>query len=207
MRSCGSVGLVSLYKSNGIDQDNRADKNKNSWNPSLQLAVEYGFANGFYVGNWNGTGKFGDNSGASVEVDLYAGYRGQITPDVGYDVSVTRFLYPSDGANGWNANELAGAVSYGPFTFKLTNLFVKGETDARRFSVAYTHDLAEGLKLNAVLGKRNKANNDGATDFGLGLAYDLGDAWTATGMVSGAQKSKVGDAGKTRLVVGVSKGF
>ena len=42
MRSCGSVGLVSLYKSNGIDQDNRADKNKNSWNPSLQLAVEYG---------------------------------------------------------------------------------------------------------------------------------------------------------------------
>lgn len=201
----GSVGVVSLYKSNGIDQDVRTPPRH--WRPSAQLSLEYDFGNGFYVGNWNGTGKFGNNAGADVEIDLYAGYRGKLTGDVGYDVSLTRFIYPSDGGGGWNSNELGLAFNYGPVTLKLTNLFVENGTDARRLSLAWSHPISDKLTLNAVVGKRNTANNNGAVDLGVGMAYDLGDAWTATATLSGAQTSKVGDAGKTRLVLGVSKGF
>ena len=34
---------------------------------------------------------------ANVELDLYAGKRGQLTPDVSYDVGVLTYVYPSNG--------------------------------------------------------------------------------------------------------------
>lgn len=71
-----NIGAVSLYKSNGIDQDTRQEDNRKAFRPAIQGGVDYDFGNGFYVGNWNSTGKFGD---ANIEIDLYAGYAGQLT--------------------------------------------------------------------------------------------------------------------------------
>lgn len=68
-------------------------------------------------------------------------------------------------------------------------------------------DTLSFVALKAMLGKRNKANNDGAADWGLGLTYDMGDGLSVSAMASGAQTSKVGDAGKARLVLGVTKSF
>lgn len=194
-----NAGVVSLYKFNGIDQDDRANKN---WNPSLQFGADYDFGNGFYVGNWNGTGRFG---AADVEIDLYGGYRGELAPGVGFDVGVIRFIYPNQ--SDLNANELYGAVSYGIFTLKLTNTLVDNDKDERRLSLAFAQPLSDKLTLNGVLAKRNKVNKDGAADFGIGVSYALGDGFTLTSMLSGAQTSKVGDAGKARLVLGVGKVF
>lgn len=195
-----NIGAVSLYKFNGIDQDNRAPKN---FIPAVQGGVDYDFGNGLYVGNWNSTGKFGD---ARVEIDLYAGYKGELGNGLSYDVGFASYLYPNSGG-GWNGNEFYGSVGYGIFTARYTH-GVSGWSDKRaRLSLALAQPLTDALTLNAGVGVRNNRNYDGAYDYNLGVTYDLGNDLSTTAAVSGAQRSKVDDVGKARLVVGIKKSF
>ncbi|MBA3059954.1 MAG: TorF family putative porin [Gammaproteobacteria bacterium] len=194
-----NLGAVSLYKSNGIDQDSRSPK---AFRPAIQGGVDYSFGNGFYVGNWNSTGKFGS---ANVEVDLYGGYGGQISKDLTYDIGFASYLYPDNA--GWNGNELYGSLTYDYLTVKLTR-GVSGSIDEHsRLSVSVKQPLTDSLTLTSGLGWRNTANNFGARDYNLGLKYDLGNATSASAIYSGAQRDKVGIAGKGRLILGVSKSF
>ena len=197
-----NIGVVSLYKSSGIDQDMRAAK---SFRPALQGGVDYDFGNGFYVGNWNSTGKFGENSGADLEIDLYAGYAGQINDDLGFDVGVQRFVYPSD--NTWNANEWYASLSYGIVTAKYTRGFSNGNKNAR-LGLSIEQPLNEQMTLTAGVGFRNNVNLGGAYDYNIGVSYDLGNDLSASAAISAAEKTAdVGEAGKARLVVGISKSF
>ncbi|HMN92523.1 MAG TPA: TorF family putative porin [Hydrogenophaga sp.] len=196
-----NVGVVSLYKSNGIDQDNRAPKN---FLPALQGGVDYAFSNGFYVGNWNSTGKFGD---ANVEIDLYAGFSNEFGNGLSYDVGYAYYVYPDSGG-GWNGSEVYGSLTAGIATVKLTRGTSGSIKKHSRLSLALAQPLTDKLTLDAVVGVRNKSNgNSGAYDYGLGVSYDLGNDLGASAMLSGAQKSKAGDAGKARLVLGLSKSF
>lgn len=195
-----NIGAVSLYKSNGIDQDDRANK---SFNPAIQGGVDYDFGNGFYVGNWNSTGKFGD--GANLEIDIYGGYSNELSNGLSYDVGVARYIYPGNTAD-YNSNEWYASFTYGIVTAKYTRGFGNGNKNAR-LGLSIEQPLSDKLTLKAGVGKRNSVNNEGASDFSLGLAYDMGSDMTLSAHVAGAQKSKVGDAGKTRLIVGVSKSF
>ncbi len=195
-----NIGAVSLYKSNGIDQDDRGDK---SFNPAIQGGVDYDFGNGFYVGNWNSTGKFG--SGANLEIDIYGGFSKELSNGLSYDVGVARYIYPGNTAD-YNSNEWYASFTYGIVTAKYTRGFGNGNKNAR-LGLSIEQPLSDKLTLKAGVGKRNSVNNDGASDFSLGLAYDMGNDLSLSAVVSGAQKSKVGDAGKTRLVIGLSKSF
>lgn len=196
-----NIGAVSLYKSNGIDQDSREQK---SFRPAIQGGVDYEFSNGFYVGNWNSTGKFGK---ANIEIDLYAGYTRELKNGVSYDIGFASYLYPNSGG-GWNGNEIYGSVSYGIFTTKLTRGTSGSIKKWSRLGLSIEQPLSKALTLNAGVGIRNKSNgNSGAYDYSLGVSYDLGNDLTTTATVSGAQTSKAGDAGKSRLIVGVAKSF
>ena len=195
-----NIGAVSLYKSNGIDQDSREAK---AFRPAIQGGVDYDFGNGFYVGNWNSTGKFGD--GANLEIDIYGGYSNELSNGLSYDVGVARYIFPGNTA-GYNSNEFYASFTYGIVTAKYTRGFGNGNKNAR-LGLSIEQPLSDKLTLKAGVGKRNSVNNEGASDFNLGLAYDMGSDMTLSAQVAGAQKSKVGDAGKTRLVVGVSKSF
>jgi len=196
-----NLGAVSLYKSNGVDQDNRQPKN---FIPAIQGGVDYAFSNGFYVGNWNSTGKFGE---ADIEIDLYAGYGGELGGGVSYDVGFASYLYPNNG-EGYNGNEVYGSLSYGIFKAKLQR-GTSGSIDKwSRLGLSLEQPLTSTLALTAGVGKRNTANgNSGAYDYSLGLSADLGSDLSASATVSGAQTSKVGDAGKARLILGISKSF
>ena len=199
-----NIGAVSLYKSNGIDQDDRGNK---SFNPAVQGGVDYDFGNGFYVGNWNSTGKFG--AGANLEIDLYGGYSNELSNGLSYDVGVARYIYPGN-TDDYNANEWYASFTYGIVTAKIARAFGNGNKD-QRVSLAIEQPLSDKLTFKAVVGKRNSnhSSGTGAADFGVGVAYDMGNDLSLSAMVSGAQKSKLStpDAGKTRLVVGVSKSF
>jgi hypothetical protein len=64
-----NIGVVSLYKSSGVEQHNKqgvATTNK-STRTELQGGVDMDFSNGFYVGNWNFTGRFSE---ANLEIDF-----------------------------------------------------------------------------------------------------------------------------------------
>ncbi len=200
-----NIGAVSLYKSNGVDQDSRQGTESKAFRPAIQGGVDYDFGNGFYVGNWNSTGKFGE---ANLEIDLYAGFSNELANGLSYDVGFASYLYPNSGG-GWNGNELYGSISYGIVTVK----YVRGVSGAidkfARLGVSIEQPLSDKLTLKAGVGKRNSVNAGGATDYSVGLAYDMGDDLSLSAMVSGAQTAanKAGNAGKTRLIVGVSKSF
>ena len=62
-----NIGVVSLYKSKGVDQNTGEAKD---FHPARQGGVDRTHVSGFYVSNWNSTGKFG---AANLEIDLMAG--------------------------------------------------------------------------------------------------------------------------------------
>jgi uncharacterized protein (TIGR02001 family) len=123
-----NLGLVSDYRYRGISQTRLK--------PALQGGADFTQASsGFYAGAWLSTIKWTKDAGGSgdIEVDLYAGKRGEITSDISYDVGVLTYVYPSNGlskitgfANA-NTTEIYGQVGTGPFTLKYshstTNLF------------------------------------------------------------------------------------
>lgn len=196
-----NIGVVSLYKFNGVDQDTREAKN---FRPAIQGGVDYDFGNGFYVGNWNSTGTFDD---ADLEIDLYAGYANELANGLSYDVGVARYVYPS--ADGWNTNELYLSLGYGIATFDVTYGLSDGNDKWSRYAITLTQPVNDKLSVNLVLGDRN-SRAGGFNDFAIGAEYDLGDGMTASAVVSGAGKEADGtkpDAHKTRLVLGLTKSF
>ena len=212
-----NIGVVSLYKSSGVDQHNKqgvAATNK-STRPELQGGVDVDFGNGFYVGNWNSTGRFSE---ANLEIDLYGGYAGEIGP-IGYDAGVATYYYPNNNSvDGWNGTEVYGSLSYGIATFKMTYGtagFNNTENKAKsRYSLTFAQPLTEQLTAKFVYGDRNGAAG-GYHDYAVGADYDLGAGLTASGTYSAASDKgldPVADAGavaarKGRLVVGLSKSF
>lgn len=196
-----NLGLTSLYKYNGIDQDVRTPKNVR---PAVQGGVDYDFGNGLYVGNWNSTGKFGAQGQADLEIDLYGGYRGEFGQGWRYDVGAIRFVYPKD--NSWNANEWYVRLGHGIFSAQYGHGFGNGNKTAR-LALSLAQPLSEKLTLEAGIAFRNRHNMDSAKDAHLGLVYDLGGGLTTSARISGAETAKTGPAGKTRLVVGLVKTF
>lgn len=195
-----NIGVVSLYKSRGVDQDFK-DKD---FRPAIQGGVDYDFGNGFYLGNWNSTGKFGD---ANLEIDLYGGYKGEITKDVGYDVGYIHYIYPSEG--GFNSGEIYGGLSYGPVSAKMYYGTRDGVNKGMVYTtVGYSLPLTDALALKASLGVRNKKAGDFA-DYSLGVAYDLGSSLSVSATLAGATKRSAATDGErdNRLILGVTKGF
>ena len=195
-----NLGLVSLYKSNGLDQDNPNDK---AFRPALQGGVDTSFDNGFYLGNWSSTGRYGD---ARIEIDLYGGHRGQVSEQVSYDVGLVAFIYPGSGG-GWNGNEAYGSLSWGPLTLKYGR-GVSGVIERfGRLSLAYTQAISETWELQATVGMRNQTAGD-FNDYSVGLTHDLGDGLSAGASFSGtSKKAQLGTSGDNRLVFSLIKGF
>ena len=77
-----NVSLTSDYRYRGISQSRLK--------PALQGGADYALPNGFYVGTWLSTIKWIKDAGggADVEWDLYGGYKGELSPGLGFDVGV-----------------------------------------------------------------------------------------------------------------------
>jgi uncharacterized protein (TIGR02001 family) len=122
-----NVGAVTDYRFRGISQTRTQ--------PALQGGVDY-TAGGFYAGAWATNIKWVKDLGgdADVEIDVYGGFTGELAKDVGYDVGVLTYQYPSNKLGpSANTTEAYGAVSFGSFKVKyshaLTNTF--GNPDSK----------------------------------------------------------------------------
>lgn len=203
-----NVGAVTDYRYRGISQSNLK--------PALQGGVDYAHGSGLYVGAWASTIKWLAD-GKDVELDIYGGYKGQITPGLGYDVGVLRYQYP--GASKANTTEVYGALSYGMFTAKYshatTDLF--GAADSKGSSyldLSANIDLGNGLSLVPHVGFQRVKNNVNYTDYALTLGKDLGQGLSAS--VAYIKTDKTFDAasetsgknmGAGRLVAGIKYSF
>lgn len=83
-----NVGFVSDYYTRGISQ---------SWHkPALQGGIDFVHTSGFYVGAWGSSVTPNTFPDASVELDAYFGYNGQISAveGLGYTVGAIGYFYP-----------------------------------------------------------------------------------------------------------------
>jgi len=108
-----NVNLTTKYKFRGQDQGNT------DWfSPALQGGFDWS-ASGFYVGNWNSNVSF---SNAALEMDFYAGYKGEITKEFGYDVGILQYYYPQKSSTiNFDTTELYAALSWTFVTLKYSH--------------------------------------------------------------------------------------
>jgi uncharacterized protein (TIGR02001 family) len=202
-----NIALTSNYKFRGQDQDLVEAKNKD-FKPALQGGFDYAFSNGFYLGNWNSSVNW--LSGNSLEVDVYGGYKGELSPGLSYDVGVVAYMYPgnSDG----KTTEVYLGMGYGPFSAKYSQAVSKDYFDygskASYFNVAYATELTAGLTFKAAVGMTNfkESSEVDFSDYSVGLSYDLGSGYSLGGAYVGATKKASYDfANNNRVVLSLSK--
>lgn len=206
-----NVGAVSDYRYRGISQSNLK--------PVVQGGLDYSHSSGFYAGAWASGIKWLADS--SYELDVYGGYKGEISPGMGYDVGVLRYQYPDTSSA--NTTEIYGALSYSMFTAKYshatTNLFgVANSKKSGYLDLSANFDLGNGLILVPHVGRQVVKNNSASsyTDYSVSLSKELSPGLSATASyidtnadkdvyVTTDGKSK--PTGSGRFILGVKYGF
>jgi uncharacterized protein (TIGR02001 family) len=216
-----NVGAVSDYRYRGISQSRLK--------PAVQGGVD--FTKGpFYVGTWASSIKWiKDIPGGDVgyEWDIYGGYKGEITKDLGFDVGVLTYVYPSNSLSpSANTTEIYGALTFGPVTAKyshaLTDTFAN--TDSKNsyyLDLSATFDIG-GFSLVPHVGyqKIKGPNSDvgSYTDYALTLSKDFSGFVPSIAVVGtssadkvfyspGANANSTKFLGKTAVVVGLKYTF
>ena len=212
-----NVGAVTDYRYRGISQSRVK--------PAIQGGIDYA-AGPFYVGAWASTIKWIDDFGgdAKVEIDLYGGYKGEITKELTYDVGVLGYIYPSNRLSpSANTTEIYGALTYGPATLKyshsLTDTFAN--TDSKNsyyLDLSASFDLGGGLMLTPHIGyqkiKGPFSDPGSYTDYALTVSKDFSGIVVSGALIgTDADKSFYSspvngkELGKTTLVLGVKYNF
>lgn len=176
-----NVTLASQYRYRGLMQTNNQ--------PAIQGGFDFTHASGLYLGNWNSSISWLNDGNskvsAPVEMDFYGGYKGNLAPNVPFDLGVLQYYYPGDYPSGYTSpdtTELYAGLGYGPVLFKysiaMTNLFGFADSKySQYFDLSGNFDTGLwGLTVNAHVGRQTVRNvTDGAyTDWKLGLTKDFG---------------------------------
>ena len=198
-----NIDVTSNYKFRGQDQD---QSKTSGFKPALQGGVDYAFANGFYVGNWNSTINWTkylpSNPSNNFEIDLYGGYKFKAGP-LDMDVGALTYFYP--GASGANTTEVYLGAGYGPVSAKYSQTVSKGYFGIGKelpgegrgtgyLNFAFAQEVMPKLTVKASLGFTNFKGSANAAgfpnymDYSVGASYDLGDGLSLAGAVVGADK-------------------
>ena len=102
-----NVTLASEYVWRGVTQSNE--------DPAIQGGFDISHSSGLYVGTWASSLEFnsGKTDTASTEIDVYAGYRGQLM-GLNYDVGYLRYIYAEqneDNSADYGFGEIYASVS------------------------------------------------------------------------------------------------
>ena len=190
--------------------------------PALQGEVTVSHASGFYAGAWASTVDFGDpDDGIDHEIDLYAGWAGELGEGTELDLSVTRVRYP--GVNeGYELDytEFAAALSFADYytvgVAYSPDIFQLGDKGIY-YSAAAEYPLGDsglGLKLSTGWYDLDDAAGDSYGDWLVGLTRSFGpiDAelhYTDTVSYGEALAENLDDADKAdgRLALQLTWGF
>ena len=201
----GNVALASDYVYRGVSQTNE------------EAAIQGGFdiegESGLYVGVWASNIAFD----GSIEIDIYAGYGGEFSEDLGFDIGVLRYDYPNDaGPNDSSFNEIYGSLSYQDLTVGVaySNDFFFESGTATYIYIDYSLPLPNDFGLD--LHYANQAIDDNATfgapdyaEYSLGLSrtvadIDLSLTWYDTDL-SNDECFGGANVCESRVVFGLSK--
>ena len=183
----GNLALTSDYLFRGLSQTDQ--------DLAVQGGVEYAHASGFYLGAWaSNVSWLSDLSSAgtpisnSVELDVYGGWRGNVTDAVKLDAGVYTYYYPGDYPHGFvrpYTTEAFLGVGVGPLSLKyyhsVTNLFGFADSDGSGYVDASVNvEFAPTWTLNAHAGRQRVKNASAAsyTDWKLGVTKAFDGGWS-----------------------------
>lgn len=84
----GSVGVVTDYRFRGVSLS--------GGDPALQGGVTLTHESGFYAGAWGSSIDVGGATYGSLELDLFAGWSGNVAEGLGLDIGLLRYNYPNN---------------------------------------------------------------------------------------------------------------
>jgi uncharacterized protein (TIGR02001 family) len=209
----GNISLVTDYRYRGISQSRLK--------PALQGTIDFAHKSGFYLGAFATNIKWIKDGGgdANVEIDLYGGYKGNISGDFGYDVGLLQYVYPNNNLTP-SANTLEGyaGLTYKEYSLKYYRSFSTLFAFPRSRGSGYldasaTFDLGSGWGITGHIGHQSVSGNSffSYTDYKLGVTKDL------SGFILGAAivgtdtdkylSPKLKNLGKAGIVLSVGKNF
>ena len=217
-----NAAVTSDYRYRGISQTRLK--------PALQAGMDYtNNPTGFYAGAWASSIKWIEDAGgdSNMELDVYAGKRGNITDDFTYDVGVLTYLYNRNklgdvpGFANANTTEIYAQLGYGPayikYSSSTTNLF--GFVDSKNsgyVDVGANIELSDSYILNLHAGHQEVENASAASydDWKIGVTKDF-DVLTVALAAIGTNADESAYAspangkflGKNALVLTLSKTF
>lgn len=101
----GNAAIVSEYRFRGVDLS--------GGDPAIQGGVDVSHSSGVYVGVW-GSSLDEDTVGyGHSELDVFAGWTGEVTPGVTVDVGALAYLYPNAGPGDFDYYEGFASVGFG----------------------------------------------------------------------------------------------
>jgi uncharacterized protein (TIGR02001 family) len=195
----GNFGITSDYRFRGLQQTDG--------DPAFQGGFDLAHSSGLYVGTWGSnvsSWAAGPATSTKLEIDVYGGYKTEVS-GVGVDVGAIAYMYPGSSSgsveNGnykANTQEAYVGLTYGIATFKTSyvlskNYFASTSEDASGtmyFDLTLAKEIMPKLTASFHVGytdyKQDSAyiNNPDAAgklsfaDYNVGLAYDLGNAFT-----------------------------
>ena len=207
-----NVGLASEYSYRGISQSDN--------DPALSGGIDFSHESGLYLGTWASTISWLEDtatySDSNVEVDVYGGFKFEVTPSIGLDVGVLRYIYPGDVVPGnlkADTTEVYVAGSYEMVTLKYsystTNLFgVANSKNSGYLEANAGFEIVDGYNLDLHVGQQTVENDSTLDyiDYKVGVSKDFGFMSGSLAVVGTDIKPK-GDLTEDRVIVSVSKSF
>jgi uncharacterized protein (TIGR02001 family) len=184
----GNFGITSDYRFRGLSQNNL--------DPAVQGGFDLAHSSGLYIGTWGSNVSSWAAGPGSLELDLYGGYKTAVG-DIGLDVGAIAYKYPGSLASTRaNTEEVYVGLSYGPAVLKSSYVIGKNyfaSTDSGKdasgtmyYDLTLSQEVAPKLVASVHVGYtdyKEAATTSTAkvsyTDYSVGLAYDLGNGFTA----------------------------
>jgi uncharacterized protein (TIGR02001 family) len=217
-----NVSIASEYIYRGIAQT--------KGDPAIQGGFDYALSNGLYVGTWGSNLSWISDAGvypgetytasSSMEWDIYGGYKGSISKDLGYDVGILTYNYPGKHFGTFDPNtvEIYGALSYKWLTAKYSvttgSLFGWTKPDGSKttgsgyLDLTGTYDMGGGLSLSAHVGHQSVSGLSAAsyTDYSIGVSKDIAKMGTIGLKLTGTDAKDSCSAGEAYCFAGYEAG-
>lgn len=200
----GNVAIVSDYIYRGGSQTLQ--------DPAIQGGLDWDSGAGVYIGTWASSIEFGDD--ASMELDLYGGYRGAID-NFTYDVGFLYYAYPASSAPGydfWEVYAKAGynfgavaatvGINYSPDFFGPTNndqsIYYSGVLSA---PIGEMFAISAGVGYSALEGVKNYS------DWNIGGTFNVPEWFSLDLRYYDSDLASGGALYDDRFVVKISRAF
>lgn len=110
--------------------------------------IDYSDKSGFYAGTWASTADWAP--GMTYELDLYAGFSGEISESIAYDLGFIYFAYPDETSGDADFSEIYGNISFNALTLGVA-ILTSGEDADVADSIYATADYVIALSNDAEI--------------------------------------------------------